>query len=168
VCPRLETLHDHACRKTAGHTVRSTKISKLYDTGREGFLDGTINWITPSIKAALVRGYTFNATHRYVSQVTGAGGVLVATSPALAGKTATNGVARATDTIWSAVPAGAAIPGCRIFMSSAVTGGTDLASTSQRVIAYIDTAIGLPITPNNQDITSDWGDADDPNGIFKL
>lgn len=131
-------------------------------------MDGSINVITPSIKAALVRGYTFNAAHRFVSQITGAGATIVATSVALIGKTATDGVFRATDTVWTAVPAGAAIPGCLIFMSSAVTGGADVAATSQRVIAWLDTAAGLPLPPNGQDVTAHFGDASDPNGIFKL
>jgi hypothetical protein len=143
-------------------------MNKIFDPAREGFLDGTVSWMTPTIKATLMRGYTFNAAHRFVSQVTGAGGVVVATSVALTGKSATNGVARANDTIWSTVPSGAAIPGCLIYMASAVTGGIDLVSTSQRVIAWLDSAAGLPITPNGQDITSDWGDLDDPNGLFKL
>lgn len=143
-------------------------MSKLFSPSREGFLDGSINWIAPVVKAALVRGYTFNAAHRFVSQITGAGGTIVATSVALIGKTATDGVARATDTVWTAVPAGAAIPGCLIFMASAVTGGADVAATSQRVIAWLDTAAGLPLTPNSQDVTGHWGDASDPNGIFKL
>jgi hypothetical protein len=142
--------------------------NKIFSPAREGFLDGSINWMTPTIKASLVRGYTYNDAHRFVSQVTGAGGAIVMTSVALTGKTATNGVARANDTVWPAVPPGAAIPGCLIFMASAVTGGVDLANTSQRVIAWLDSAVGLPITPAGTDITSDWGDLDDPNGLFKL
>lgn len=142
--------------------------SRLFDPGREGFLDGSVNCNVPTVKAALVRGYTFNAAHRFVSQITGAGGSIVATSAALAGKSFTNGVFRANDTVWPAVAAGAAIPGCLLFMSSAVGGGADVAATAQRVIAWIDSAVGLPIPPNGQDITVDFGDADDPNGIFKL
>lgn len=143
--------------------------SSLFGPSREGFLDGSISFLTPVIKAALVRGYTFNAAHRFVSQVTGAGGAIVATSAAFTGKSATDGVARANDTVWPAVATGTAIPGCLIFMSSAVTGGADVAATAQRVIAWIEApTIGLPITPNSQDITADWGDSDDPNGIFKL
>jgi acetyl-CoA carboxylase carboxyltransferase component len=143
--------------------------SRLFDPGREGFLDGTINWMVPSIKAILMRSYTFNSAHRFLSQVTTAGGQIVATSAALTSKTATGGVARAADTVWPAVASGAAIPGCLIVMSSAVTGGADLAASAQRVIAWIEApTVGLPLTPNGQDVTSDWGDADDPNGIFKL
>src|SRR4051812_16602597 len=138
----------------------------LFDPGREGFLDGSIDWDTATIKVALVRGYTFSAAHRFVSDVTGAGGTLVATSAALASKTVTAGVADAADVTFTAVPTGAAIPALVVFQSSAVTGGADVAATAQRVIAYIDTATGLPVTPNGGDITVAWDNA--ANRIFKL
>jgi hypothetical protein len=130
--------------------------SALFPDGREGFLDGTIDWDTAVIKCSLFRGYTFNATHRFVSDVTGAGGQQVATSAALTSKTVTDGVADAADVVFSAVPAGAAIPAIIVFQSSAVTGGADVAATAQRLIAYIDTATGLPVTPNGQNITVAW------------
>jgi hypothetical protein len=141
--------------------------SVLFDPGREGFLDGTINWgTTPVKKAALVRGYTFSAAHKFVSDVTGAGGTLVQTSAALASLTPTNGVADAADVTFSAVAAGAAIPAVIIFQSSAVTGGADVAATAQRLIAYIDSATGLPVTPNGQNITVAFDNGS--NRIFKL
>lgn len=138
----------------------------LFDPGREGFLDGTIDWDTATIKTALVRGYTFAAAHKFVSDVTGAGGTLVATSPALTAKTVTGGVADAADTTFTTVPTGAAIPALIVFQSSAVTGGADVAATAQRVIAYIDTATGLPVTPNGGDINVAWDNG--ANRIFKL
>jgi bifunctional ADP-heptose synthase (sugar kinase/adenylyltransferase) len=138
----------------------------LFDPGREGFLDGTIDWDTAVIKNALVRGYTFSAAHKFVSDVTGAGGTLVATSAALAGKTVTNGVADANDITHTAVAAGAAITSMIYFQSSAVTGGADVAASAQRLIAFVDTATNLPVTPNGGDIgvTHDNG----ANKIFKL
>jgi len=75
----------------------------LYSTGREGFLAGEIDWDTAVIKVALVRSYTFSASHKFVSDVTGAGGVLAATSAALSGKTVTNGTADAADVTFTAV-----------------------------------------------------------------
>lgn len=87
----------------------------LFDTGREGFLAGEIDWDTAVIKCALVSGYTFSAAHKFVSDVTGAGGTLVATSAAFTLKTVTNGVADAADVTFTAVPSGAAIPGILVF-----------------------------------------------------
>jgi hypothetical protein len=138
----------------------------LFDPGREGILDDTISWTVGVMKAALVRGYTFSAAHKFVSDVTGAGGTLVATSAALASKTATSGVANASNVTWSAVTSGASTAAIIIFQSSAVTGGSDVAATAQRVIAFIDTATGLPVTPNGGDITSAWDTGS--NKIFKL
>ena len=140
--------------------------SALWDPGREGFLDGSIDWDTAVIKCALVRGYTFSASHKFVSDVTGAGGTLVATSAALTSKTVTSGVAYAADVTFASVVSGAAIPALIIFQSSAVTGGADVAATAQRLIAYIDTATGLPVTPNGQNITVAFDSG--ANRIFKL
>ena len=140
--------------------------SQLFDAGREGFLLGEIDWDGAVIKMALVRGYTFNASHKFVSDVTNAGGTLVATSSALTSKTGSAGVADAADVTLSAVATGAAIPAAIYFQSSAVTGGSDVATTAQRLICYVDTATGLPVTPNGQSIT--WAHDNGPNRIFKL
>jgi hypothetical protein len=140
--------------------------SALFDPGREGFLAGEIDWDTAVIKCALVRGYTFASTHKFVSDVTGAGGTLVATSAALTSKTVTGGVADAADVTFATVAAGAAIPAIVVFQSSAVTGGADVAASAQRLIGYIDTATGLPVTPNGQNITVAWDSG--ANRIFKL
>jgi hypothetical protein len=140
--------------------------SSLYDAGREGFLLGEIDWDGAVIKMALVRGYTFNASHKFVSDVTNAGGTLVATSSALTSKTGAAGVADAADVTFSAVATGPAIPAAIYFQSSAVTGGADVAATAQRLICYVDTATGLPVTPNGQSIT--WAHDNGASRIFKL
>lgn len=140
--------------------------SLLWDPAREGFLLSEIDWDGAVIKAALVRGYTFNAAHKFVSDVTGAGGTLVSTSPALTSKTGTAGVAGCAPIVWSSVPTGAAIPVFIVFQASSITGGADVAATQQRLIAFVDTATGLPVTPNGQNITftPDAG----ANKLFKL
>lgn len=138
----------------------------MFDPGREGFLAGEIDWDTAVIKTALVRGYTFSAAHKFVSDATGAGGTLVSTSAAMTSKTVAAGVADAADVTFTAVAAGAAITSLIVFQSSAVTGGGDVAASAQRLIAFIDTATGLPVAPNGGDITIQW-DAG-ANKIFKL
>lgn len=118
----------------------------LYDKGREGFLDGSIDWDTHDIRVILVdvNDYTVNlATHDNLDDVPA--GARVAVSSSLAGKTVTNGVADADNVTFSAVtgdPSEALV----IYKHT----GTE--STS-RLIAYIDTATGLPVTPNGGDIT---------------
>lgn len=141
----------------------------LYDLGREGFLLAEIDWDGAVIKTALVRGYTANlATHKFVSDVTGAGGTLVATSAALGSKTGTTGIADAADVTFSAVASGSAIQHVLVFQASAVTGGADVAASAQRLIELIDTTTGvtLPVTPNGGDIIVAWDNG--ANKIFKL
>ena len=139
----------------------------LYDPGREGFLDGSIDWDTATIKVAMVRGYTFSAAHKFVSDVTGAGGTLHATSSALASKTVTSGVADAADIVLSGVTANATAHVLIVFQASAVTGGADVAATAQRLIAYLDTGTQLPVTPAVAgDYTVTWDSG--TNRIFKL
>jgi hypothetical protein len=138
----------------------------LFDPGREGFLDGTIDFDTAVFKIALVRAYTFSAAHKFVSDVTGASGVLHVTSAALASKTVTNGVADAADVTFTAVTANASNHSVLLFQSSAVTGGADVAATAQRLVAWIDTGTNFPIVPNGGDVTIQWDNG--ANKIFKL
>jgi hypothetical protein len=140
--------------------------SQLYDAGREGFLAAEIDWDGAVIKTALVRGYNFSVSHRFVSDVTNAGGTLVAVSGALTNKTISGGVADAADVTFAAVATGAAVPAVVVFQSSAVTGGSDVAASAQRLICYIDTATGLPVTPNGQAINLSWDNG--ASRIFKL
>lgn len=138
----------------------------MFDPGREGFLAGEIDWDTAVIKFALVRSYAFSAAHKFVSDVTTAGGVLHVTSAALASKTVTSGVADAADQTLSSVAANATNHNILIFQSSAVGGGADVAATAQRVIVLLDTGTNLPIIPNGGDITVAWDNG--ANKIFKL
>lgn len=139
----------------------------LHDAGREGFLAGEIDWDTAVIKVALVRGYTFGAAHKFVSDVTTAGGTLVATSAAFTAKTIAAGVADGADLTFTAVPTGTACNHLVVFQSSAVGGGADVAATLQRVILSLDTGTGLPVTPNGGDVNVAWANVAGTL-IFKL
>lgn len=140
-------------------------MNTLFDPGREGFLRSEIDWDTATIKVALLRGYSFNSTHKFVSDVTGASGVLVATAT-LTTPTTTSGVASADPVTFASVPTGAACPALLIYQSSAVTGGADVAQSAQRLIGFIDSATGLPVTPNGGNINIAWDTG--TNKIFKL
>lgn len=139
--------------------------SALFAPGREGFLSGEIEWDGSDISVSLVRGYTFNSAHKFVSDLTGAGGTLVATQ-LLGTKTVTNGVADAADSTFPTVAAGAAIPAIVVYQSSAVRSTGSVATSAQRLICYIDTATGLPVTPNGQNITVTYDNGS--NRIFML
>ncbi|MFF0823055.1 hypothetical protein ACFYUR_22060 [Micromonospora haikouensis] len=126
-----------------------------YTALAEGLMDGSIDLDTATIKVALVRGYTFSATHRTVSDVTGAGGTINGTSAALANKVVAGGVFDADDTTISAT-ASAVNHGLLLFQSSAAAGGADVAATAQRLIAWYDTGTGLPIQPGTGTVTVTW------------
>lgn len=131
----------------------------LYDKGREAFLTGGINWSGDSIKAVLVDtgAYTPNvATHQFLSDI--AAGARVATSANLGSKTVAAGVADAADSLFTAV-SGPSVEAVVLYKDTGTAGTSPL-------IAYIDTASGLPVTPNGGDITVVWDNG--ANKIFKL
>lgn len=135
----------------------------LFNPGREGFLAGEIDWNAATIKVSLIRGYTFDASDKFVSDLTSV--TLVATAT-LASVSVTNGVADAGDIVFTAVTTGTACNALVIYQSSAVTGGADVPSSAQRLIAYIDSASGLPVTPNGGNINVVWDNG--ANKIFNL
>jgi len=145
----------------------------LYDKGREGYLAGDIDWDADTIRAILVRTsgggtgpyYTKDlAAHANLSDIPdnvdcrplGSG---ASTGVALAGKTVTDGVADADPADFGLVTAGDAIQLLVLYKDT----GTQ--STS-RLIAAIDTATGLPVTPSGGNVTVNWSGGADK--IFKL
>jgi hypothetical protein len=133
-------------------------VSTLYNKAREGFVSGEIVWRPTGgsvIKASLVRGYTFSISHKFMSEVIGAGGTIVATET-LNSLTNTDGVLDAADAVFEAVPEGDPVPHCVIYQASAVTGGADVPAAQQRLIICLFQGQGLPILPNGQDVTGSW------------
>lgn len=129
----------------------------VFTPAREGFLSGEIDWDTATIKVAAVSGYTPAASHKFVSDVTGAGGGTIrGTSAALTAKTVTGGTADAADLAIPALATSSANHGLLVFQSSAVTGGADVAAAAQRVIYWFDTGTGLPFTTNGGDANVAW------------
>jgi len=131
----------------------------LYDKGREGFLDGSIDWDTDTIKCVLVDtdDYTVNlTTHDNLDDIPA--GARVATSDALSSKTVAAGVADAADVTFSTV-SGDQSEALVIYKDTGV-------ESTSRLIAYIDTATGLPVTPSGGDIIIQWDSG--ANKIFKL
>lgn len=130
----------------------------LYDKGREGILDGTID-MTGDIRVCLVQNtYAQNlATDDFMADV---GAADNGRSAALGSKTYTAGVFDAADTSLVATAAVA----CEALVIFQHTGS----DATARLIAYIDTpASGLPFTPAaGQTVNIVW-DAG-ANKIFKL
>jgi hypothetical protein len=133
----------------------------LYDLGRQKFLNGEIDWTDDTIKLLLVDtgNYTVNiATHEFHSDITAAG--IEATSGAFGSKSSAAGVAGAANVVLSSVSASADECEAIIIYKEGGSSGTS------PLIAYIDTATGLPVTPNGADITIEWDTGSDL--IFKL
>lgn len=131
--------------------------SALFDKGREGILDRTID-MTGDVRVMLVKSaYTFGAAHQFLSDITA--GNDNGRSAALASKTYTSGVFDAADTTLTATAAAA----CNALVIFQHTGS----DATARLIAYIDTATGLPFTPAvSQSVPITWDNGS--NKIFKL
>lgn len=131
----------------------------LYDAGREGFLAGNLDWDANDIRIIFVdeADDTINLdTDDMLDDRAAASRVAV--SAALASKTTTAGVADAADVTINTVTGD-------VFESIDIYYHTGNESTS-RLIANIDTATGLPCTPNGGNITVAWDSG--ANRIFKL
>lgn len=113
----------------------------LFPLGREGFLDGTIDWDTFDIRVMLVKStYTYDSADKFVTDMT-PGSNDNGRSVALTGKTVTQGVADATDPTLVATAAVA----CNALIIFYHTGS----DATARLIAYLDTPTsGLPFTPS--------------------
>ena len=123
----------------------------IYTHAKEGFLDGSINYLLDPIKAVLIdtAEYTVDdATDTFLSNIPGA--ARIATSAELTGKTVTDGVADAADPTFTSV-SGPEIGAVVLYKD------TGSASTS-RLIAYIDTGTSLPFTPNGGNVIVSWSD----------
>jgi len=134
----------------------------IYDKGRESFAKGEVSWSGDNIKAALIRTgaghYVVNlATDQFLNII--ASGDIIARTANLGTKTTAAGVMGAANTVFAAVTNGSPYGAVVVFDDT----GTD---NTSRLIAYIDTAAGLPSTGTGADVNLAW--ATDANKIFKL
>ena len=141
----------------------------LFDKARESFLgqSPTLDFDTDTIKVSLIDtgAYTVNlATHQYMNTNTVPAGARVGSPVTLTSKTVTGGVADAADITFTAVT-GPSVEAL-ILWKDGGGGGTSASGTTDLLLAYIDTATGLPVTPNGGDITVQWDNG--ANKIFNL
>ena len=130
----------------------------LYDKARQRFLQGEINWLTDTIKVLMIDkdAQAFIATHEFLSDI--ATSARITTPVTLTGKATTGGAADSADVTFSAV-SGPSIEALILYKDT----GTEATSP---LLAWIDTATGLPITPNGGDIIVTWDNG--TNKIFRL
>ena len=128
----------------------------LYDYCRQRFLESQINWMTDTVKVILVSTSAYTpqtAVHQYLADIPVS--ARIAGPVTLTAKATTGGAADAADCTFTSV-SGATINAIVIYKDT----GTEATSP---LIAYIDTATGLPIAPNGGDIIVTWD-----NGVNKI
>jgi hypothetical protein len=120
--------------------------NQLYPKAKEDFLSGNLNLSSNTVTMALVDTdvYTFSSAHEDRADIPNSA---VVSESALANKVITNGVFDADDATFSSV-SGANCEALILYHTNSQGG-----NTASRLIAYIDTATGLPILPNGGDIT---------------
>lgn len=131
----------------------------LYNAGREGFLAGNLDWDANDIRLIFVdeADDTIDlSVDDFLDDRAAASRVAV--SGSLASKTTTAGTADAADVTVNSVT-GDQFESIDIYYHT----GTEATS---RLIANIDTATGLPTTPNGGNITVAWDNG--TNRIFTL
>lgn len=123
-------------------------VNAIYDTGgRQKFLEGSIAWLTDTIKAVLTTsGYTPNLeTDEFLSTI--AAGNRIKTSDAFTGKGSTKGIASAADLKVKRV--NGTVARIVVFKST----GADATSP---LLTHFDTGTGLPASAKGSDVKVKW------------
>jgi hypothetical protein len=147
----------------------------LYDFGRNEFMLGHISWDTDEFRLVMFDGTNSNPSYKHVTNqatdenlddITSAGRVAdsgtAMTAKTPDGTTSTAGVADAANVTFSGVSQANSQKGDEISIYKYVSGS----EATSRLLVNIDTATGLPVTPNGGDITVQWDSG--ANKIFKL
>ena len=122
--------------------------------GSNALLGTQIDLVNDTIKVVAVNAsYTYSAAHQYLSDL---GGNTVGTAAALTSKSVGSGLFGAATTTLTAVPNGSTVVALVIYKDTGVAGTSPL-------IAFFDTAQGLPLTGNGGDVNLVW----DP-GNFRI
>ena len=127
----------------------------LYALGKEKILSTAINFVSDTIKVALVKNtYPQNlTTDDFYDDISA---YVIGTPQTLAAKSVALGVFDAGDVTYTAVTAGDTLEGVVIYKDTGVAGTSPL-------LAYIDTITGFPLATNGGDITIQWD-----NGAYKI
>lgn len=120
--------------------------NQLYSKAKEDFLAGNLNLSSNVVSIMLIDTdvYTFSSSHEDRADIPNSAVVAEAN---LVSKTITGGVFDADDVTFTTV-SGANCEALVLYHRDSQGG-----NTSSRLIAYVDTASGLPILPNGGDIT---------------
>lgn len=126
-----------------------------YAKGKEKILSAAINYLTDTIKVALVKNtYPQNlATDEFHSSISA---YVIGTPQTLGSKSVTGGVFDAGDATFTAVAAGDTLEGVVIYKDTG-------SSATSPLLEYIDTITGFPLATNGGDIVIQWD-----NGAYKI
>jgi hypothetical protein len=133
--------------------------SGLYAIAKKHILSGDLDVENGDIRALLIdtAEYTVNlSTHDMLEDI--AAGGRVGTAVALTTKTVTAGVFDADDVTFNAV-SGDDVGAVVLYLHTGV-------ESTSKLLAYIDTASGLPLTPSGADVVLRWSAG--ANKIFAL
>lgn len=138
--------------------------NQLYTKAKQSLLGGELNLSSNVVTIALIDTdvYTFSASHQFRSSVPNT--AVVATAN-LASKSITDGVFDAADVEFPFVTGA----NCEALILYHNTGNAEADGNRQadsNLVAYIDTATGLPILPNGGNITVKFSDG--ASKIFAL
>ena len=133
----------------------------LFDSGRDGFLVGSVNWVTGTVVPYIISSYNFNASQNvFLSDIPQTGNMWKARGTYLASRGHIAGIATAASyALIAAVGSGGAATAHAVILVNE-TG----ASQTSLLITYDDTLTGVPFVPNGADVQVDWNAA----GIFQL
>lgn len=132
--------------------------SAVYPKAKEAILQ-SLDLSSVTLKAVLVDAadYTYSAAHDFLDDVPSI--ARVGTPQTLSNKSFTNGVFDADDITFTSVTGDV----CEALI---IYNDSPGAESGKHLIAYIDTATGLPVTPNGGNINVAWDSG--ANKIFAL
>jgi hypothetical protein len=135
--------------------------NKIFPKFKQALLGAGVNLASGTVKAVLIDSgrYTYADAHQFLPSVPAA--ARIGTPATLANKTVVDGVFDADDSMFTSVPAQTGTASAEEAILLYRDSGTEATS---ELIAYIDTATGLPVTPNGGNIVVTWAAA----GIFAL
>lgn len=126
----------------------------LYPIGKKALLDGDIDLLVDDIKVVAVSStYTYNSAHDFYNDLTG----VIQESANLSGKSTTGGTFDAADLTPAFTGVGTDIDAIILFKD---TGNV----ATDRLIAYIDTGTGFPLTQDGGNVNITWNG----DGIFSI
>lgn len=132
----------------------------LYGKGRQAFANGLIDWANDTIKCVLIDAAAYTVaidTHEFLSDV--AAGARIGTAQTLTTKTNVLGVLDAADSSFTGLTAAPTLEALVIYKDTTV-------EATSRLIAYIDTATGLPVAAGATQVDVTWDSG--ANKILKL